>query len=170
MSSWARRTGFRGGSDIEINFQSDGSPGPSKPSNLSSEQTPDPANAPTNAPRSDELVSKTPALRGPPGPFNPAKSRTVESDVASRNSSGQLRIEPLRIFKDQDYDVVSMSQDGEDHIVLSKHAHMKYELRESPGLGNVVQFPIAIDRACACVFSSIWSCFLETVCLRGLKL
>lgn len=68
-----------------------------------------------------------------PGPWVYPKARSAELDT-SRNSSGQLRIEPLRNYKDQD-DAMSQSLDEDDHM-MSKESHMKYELRENPGLGK----------------------------------
>ncbi|KAG0628971.1 hypothetical protein M758_1G066900 [Ceratodon purpureus] len=142
MGSWARRTGFRGmsnGSDIEINL-SDGTH-VAVPSNLSAEQPPAgrrDLEAGSAGPNNGALATKDAGPRGPPGPFNSSKARPVESDV-SRNSSGQLRIEPLRMFKHQD-DVVEQSQDEDDHMMLSKHSHMKYELRENPGLVPLILY------------------------------
>lgn len=160
MGSWARRTGFRGmergmsnASDIEINL-SDGTHIP-KPSNLSAEQPPagrGDLEAGSAGSNNGALATKDAVPRGPPGPFNPAKARTVESDV-SRNSSGHLRIEPLRMFKHQD-DVMEQSQDEEDHMMLSKHSHMKYELRENPGLGNhLLAHPLVF-------ILSAWQCMI----------
>lgn len=81
---------------------------------------------------SGEVPIQRAAVR--PGPFYPPKGRSAESDM-SRNSSGQLRIEPLRVYKDQD-DAMSQSHDEDDYM-MSKESHMKYELRESPGLGEL---------------------------------
>lgn len=165
MGSWARRTGFKGmergtsnGSDIEINL-SDGTHIP-KPSTLSAEQKPavrDLESGAQNGARNgvhangmkegnekEETPLKSAAVRGPPAYFNPVKTKTADSDV-SRNNSGQIRIEPLRLYNDQD-DAMSQSQDGEDHMIMSKHLHMKYELRENPGLGKFSQvFSISFE-------------------------
>lgn len=146
MGSWARRTGFRGteraasnGSDIEINL-SDGTH-VAKPSNLALALPPagrGDLEAGNGGPNNGALVP-----RGPPGPFNAAKARSAEFDIASRNNSGPLRIEPLRLIKHHDDTVEQLSQEEDDHMVLSKHSHMKYELRENPGLGNHCPFPIS---------------------------
>lgn len=140
MGSWARRTGFKGmergasnGSDIEINL-SDGTAATAKPpSNGNIAKANHPANG---AAAAAPVMMVAPPPRGaPPGPFVPGKMRGgvgADSDV-SRNNSGQLRIEPLRIYKDQDDALVSQSDD-EIMMMMSKHSHMKYELRETPGL------------------------------------
>jgi hypothetical protein len=157
MGSWARRTGFRGmergtsNGDIEINL-SDGTPIPAKPSNLSAEQPPAVRDLETGAKygsknevhangmkESNEKVDaplKLAAIREPPAPFNAVKTKSAESDM-SLNNSGQLRIEPLRIYKDLQDDAMSQSHDDESHMIMSKHLHMKYELRETPGLGKL---------------------------------
>jgi hypothetical protein len=51
-------------------------------------------------------------------------------------NSGPLRIEPLRMYKDSEAaDVMSQShEDAADDYSLAKHSHMKYEIREAPGL------------------------------------
>lgn len=159
--SWARRTGFKGmergtsnGSDIEINL-SDGTHIP-KPSNLSAEQPPAMrdlesgarngvgngvhANGMKESNEKEEAPLRLAAVRGPPAYFNPVKSKTADSGV-SQNNSGQLRIEPLRLYNDQD-DAMSQSQDGDDHMVMSKHLHMEYELRENPGLVPLIFYGI----------------------------
>ncbi|XP_024372015.1 nucleobase-ascorbate transporter 12 [Physcomitrium patens] len=164
MGSWARRTGFKGmergtsnGSDIEINL-SDGTHIPKNPKFVSAEQPTPPkdlesgaapkgvragvqANGTKEGNEKSEGVPSKGATRGAPGPFNPAKAKAMDSD-ASRNSSGQLRIEPLRVFKEQNDDVMSQSEGGEDQYVMSKHAHMKYELRETPGLVPLILYGI----------------------------
>jgi hypothetical protein len=130
MGSWARRTGFRGasnGSDFEINL-SDGARGVPK-----ALAEPARADLEAGANTGAALATKV-AARAPPGPFHAAKPTMADSDV-SRNSSGHLRIEPLRLFKLPD-DAMAQSLDDDDHMTLSKHSHMKYELRENPGLGN----------------------------------
>lgn len=147
MGSWARRTGFKGmergasnGSDIEINL-SDGTAATTKPSsngaaNGNTTKANHPPAAAANGAAAAPAMTVPPPPRGaPPGPFVPGKMRGgvgADSDV-SRNSSGQLRIEPLRIYKDQDDALVSQSDD-EIMMMMSKHSHMKYELRETPGL------------------------------------
>lgn len=124
MGSWARRTGFRGssGSDIELGFAEDGKHVSNKPS-----------------------VSKAPA---PAARAAGDVEAPAGSESGSRNNSGQLRIEPLRLFKDPD-EAGAMSPD--DHMVLSDHSHMKYELRESPGLGTT-SFP-SHRHLCQCIVS-----------------
>lgn len=158
MGSWARRTSFKGmergasnGSDIEINL-SDVTHIPKNSQIDSAEHSPvvrsHESRVATNGIRNglhangtkeitekNEVVPLKAAAGAPPGPFNLAKTRDMDSDV-SRNSSGQLRIEPLRIFKDPDVDAMSQSEDSDDRFVISKHLHMEYELRETPGLGK----------------------------------
>jgi hypothetical protein len=91
-------------------------------------------------------VKKT-AAPLPPGPspptgrapFVPGKRAGTESEnvsgaqSSSAANSGPLKIEPLRMYKDSEADAMSQSQDAEDYT-LSKHSHMKYEIRETPGL------------------------------------
>lgn len=146
MGSWARRTGFKGmergasnGSDIEINL-SDGTAATTKPSsngaaNGNGTKVNHPPTAANGAAAAPVMTVPPPPRGAPPGPFVPGKMRGgvgADSDV-SRNNSGQLRIEPLRIYKDQDDALVSQSDD-EIMMMMSKHSHMKYELRETPGL------------------------------------
>ncbi|KAG0578584.1 hypothetical protein KC19_4G034800 [Ceratodon purpureus] len=166
MGSWARRTGFKGmelgnsNGDIEINL-SDGTHIPAKPSDLSGEQPPVVrdlgAGAKVKGAKNEVLANgmkvsnekvetlplKLAAVRGPPPPFNAVRpvSKSAESDM-SKNNSGQLRIEPLRIYKDLQDDAMSPSHDGEDHMIMSKDLHLKYELRETPGLVPLIIYAI----------------------------
>ena len=159
MGSWARRTGFRGieqergtsNGDVEIDL-SDGTHIPAKPSNLSAEQPPAirdlesgakvgvknevHANGMKENNEKVETPLKLAAVRQPPAPFNAVKTKTTDSDM-SQNTSGPIRIEPLRIYKDLQDDATSQSHDDEENMIMSKHLHMKYELRETPGLGNL---------------------------------
>lgn len=77
-----------------------------------------------------------------PGPYVPGRrggheSMNVSGVQSSAGGSGPLRIEPLRMYnKNSEMDDMSQSQDGDDYL-LSKHSHMKYEIREHPGLGEL---------------------------------
>lgn len=157
MGSWARRTGFKGmvrgssNGDIEINL-SDGTHIPAKDSNLSAEQPSavrDLESGANNGAKNEvhadgmkesnekvEIPLRSAAVHVPPGPFNAVKATTADQGV-SQNNSGQVRIEPLRLYKGLQDDVSSQSQDGQDHMIMPKHLHMKYELRETPGLSEL---------------------------------
>jgi hypothetical protein len=104
-----------------------------------------------SAARNQGLKSK--AVAGPapaPGPnllgrttlVVPGKKAGSESENVSGAqsncppNSGPFRIDPLRIYKDSEA-ADGMSQpheDAADNYSLAKHSHMKYEIRETPGL------------------------------------
>lgn len=106
-----------------------------------------------SAARNYGLKSKAvagPAPAAPPGPnllgrttlvVPGKKARSESENVSGAQSncppnSGPLRIEPLRMYKDSEAaDVMSRShEDAADDYSLAKHSHMKYEIRETPGL------------------------------------
>lgn len=61
--------------------------------------------------------------------------------LASNNSGGQIRVEPIKGYKDTDVDLLSQSRDAdEEHF--AKQSHMKYELRETPGYVSLVLYGI----------------------------
>jgi hypothetical protein len=90
-----------------------------------------------------------PSATGAPGPFIPGRrgheSLNVSGVQSSAGTSGPLRIEPLRMdrnmYKDSgEMDNMSQSQ-ADDEYLASKHSHMKYEIREHPGLGKCAHHP-----------------------------
>lgn len=96
---------------------------------LKSKAVAGPAPAPTPGPN---LLGRTTLVV----PGKKAGSESENVSGAQSNcppNSGPLRIEPLRMYKDSEADAMSQSQDAEDYT-LSKHSHMKYEIRETPGL------------------------------------
>ncbi|KAG0629611.1 hypothetical protein M758_1G116900 [Ceratodon purpureus] len=89
-----------------------------------------------------------PAATGVPGPFLPGRrghdSLNVSGVQSSAGTSGPLRIEPLRmdrsVYKDSgEMDNMSQSQ-GDDDYMASKHSHIKYEIREHPGLVPLILY------------------------------
>lgn len=76
-----------------------------------------------------------------PLPTVPARSteRTRGSTAEGNNSGGQIRIEPIKGYKDTDVDLLSQSQDADDEHP-AKQSHMKYEIRETPGHGKWFAF------------------------------
>ncbi|CAM6073178.1 unnamed protein product [Sphagnum tenellum] len=164
LGSWARRTGYKShklgdsSSDIEIGI-TDQNINTNRNNNIAA--APAPKLPPSSYPDSTMTngaagngVKKT-AAPLPPGPspptvrapFVPGKRAGTESEnvsgaqSSSAANSGPLKIEPLRMYKDSEADAMSQSQDAEDYT-LSKHSHMKYEIRETPGLFPLVLYGI----------------------------
>lgn len=75
-------------------------------------------------------VAAPPAENGmvPPPPGKREK-RAADPEAQKVNPS------PRPVQREVDVDVMSQSQDAED-AMLSRQSHMKYELREAPGLGQ----------------------------------
>lgn len=160
LGNWARRTGYRSGaseesrSDVEMNMSTTGyapaAPPVPKPARyveppLASSNLPPMSRDPesnvvhANGLKEPERVKNAPPpgqSAAPPGPFVPGKRGNESENVSgvqSAATSGPIRIEPLRLYKDSEADVMSQSQDGDDYLT-SKHSHMKYELCEHPGV------------------------------------
>lgn len=141
------------------------------PASLPSHPSPTPAAAPPPAPPA--------AAPAPPPPLPPpGRSLGSSSDPdGMHSSSGQIRIEPIRGYKDTELDLMSQSQDPED-VLMAKQSHMKYEIRETPGplplvlygiqhyvsmIGSLVLIPLVIvpamggnDKDTAYVISTVF--------------
>ncbi|CAK9205934.1 unnamed protein product [Sphagnum jensenii] len=107
---------------------------------LKSKAVAGPAPAPTPGPN---LLGRTTLVV----PGKKAGSESENVSGAQSNcppNSGPLRIEPLRMYKDSEAaDVMSQShEDAADDYSLAKHSHMKYEIRETPGLFPLILYGI----------------------------
>lgn len=94
-------------------------------------------------------ATTVPGAAGAPGPFLPGRrgheSLNTSGVQSSAGTSGPLNIEPLRMernmYKDSDVDNMSQSQDPDDYLA-TKHSHMKYEIREHPGLVPLILYGV----------------------------
>ncbi|MCO5555268.1 hypothetical protein L7F22_008813 [Adiantum nelumboides] len=77
----------------------------------------------------------------PPPPTISARRAGGTEGLPANNSGNQIRVEPIKGYKDMDVDRLSQSQDADDEH-LAKQSHMKYELRESPGYVSLVLYGI----------------------------
>eukprot|EP00249_Psilotum_nudum_P031522 c4572_g1_i2 orf=318-2399(-) len=158
QGSWARRTGFKSNmmhenpgtsNDTEINnaaksgtvTTNSSAPFESPASTDTETGAVNPYMHRENGQRRGQTVpdnvTVTPALLPPPG-----KRANFDSDTARAvHSSGQSRVEPLKGYRDSELDVMSQSQDADD-VLLAKQPHMKYEIRETPGLFPLVLYGI----------------------------
>ncbi|KAJ7533788.1 hypothetical protein O6H91_13G065000 [Diphasiastrum complanatum] len=151
LGSWARRTGFKSnmsgesagtGSDTEINKADGVNPSLSKPPSYidpSKSKLPQNGSLQSNGlkdPGKPKLLGvKAEATPSPVGPIAvPAVKKGTDSEnVSGVQSSGAFPIEHMRPHKDSEADMMSQSQDADD-ILLAKQSHIKYEIRETPGL------------------------------------
>ncbi|KAJ7529575.1 hypothetical protein O6H91_15G057500 [Diphasiastrum complanatum] len=151
LGSWARRTGFKSnisgesvgtGSDAEINKTDAPNPPLPKPPSYfdpSKAKIPQNGNLLPNGHKDPEkpklLGIKTEVVSSPvaPIPVPTVKKGTESENVSGVQSSGPFSIEPLRQYKDSEADMMSHSEDGDD-VLLAKQSHIKYEIRETPGI------------------------------------
>lgn len=148
-SSWAKRTGFRPKFSGETNASDSGQ--------VVALATPTPPHKPreTDATRPDLEAGRVRAVNGEregekvghPTPPQPDKNQTVkkrrDSDGLPKSSgqngqahSGHTEHAPRRPVRSEEVvDVLPQSVDDDDGFV-GRHTHMKYELRDTPGLGE----------------------------------
>eukprot|EP01018_Ginkgo_biloba_P038817 Gb_00197 [translate_table: standard] len=72
----------------------------------------------------------------------PTEKKGLGTDKSSggTQSSSQPKLEPIRTHRDLEPDLMSQSQDTEE--VIAKPSHLKYEIRESPGLLSLILYAI----------------------------
>ncbi|XP_057457172.1 nucleobase-ascorbate transporter 12-like [Lotus japonicus] len=134
-SSWAKKTGFKPKLSGETNAGDSGQislpPKPDASTDLEAGRVPVPVPPP---PQAVNGVGKVPPL--PPSKDQVAKKRRDSDGVPTTN--GQVTVEqlpppPRRAARNEDVGgalPLSVDDDG----FVSRHSHMKYELRDSPGL------------------------------------
>ncbi|KAG6541030.1 hypothetical protein Mapa_017603 [Marchantia paleacea] len=168
LGTWARRTGYKSNvsgesastaSDVEIGLSDNNVNGNTLPKGAQADHLPNrdlENGAHTNGHKDHERLKPPPGLAAtavsphpggiPPNAvvFSPQKAR-ASSDPEVINvvqNSGPFRAEPTRAYKqDSEVDIMSQSQDADDAL-MNKHSHMKYEIRETPGLVPLVVYGI----------------------------
>lgn len=146
-SSWAKRTGFRPKFSGETNASDSGqvvAPSPLPPQPKA--RDPDPAQPDLEAGRARAVNGVRESEKVVPTPPQTDKDRTVrkrrDSDGLPKSSgqNGQAQGGPTDqasrrpVRSEEVVDVLPQSVDDDDFV--GRHAHMKYELRDSPGLGE----------------------------------
>lgn len=144
-SSWAKRTGFRPKFSGETNASDSGqvvAPSPLPPQPKA--RDPDPAQPDLEAGRARAVNGVRESEKVVPTPPQTDKDRTVrkrrDSDGLPKSSgqNGQAQGGPTDqasrrpVRSEEVVDVLPQSVDDDDFV--GRHAHMKYELRDSPGL------------------------------------
>lgn len=136
-SSWAKKTGFKPKLSGETNAGDSGQislpPKPDASTDLEAGRVPVPVPPP---PQAMNGVAKVPPL--PPSKDQVAKKRRDSDGVPTTN--GQATVEqppppPRRAARNEDVGG-ALPLSVEDDGFVSRHSHMKYELRDSPGLGK----------------------------------
>ncbi|MCO5550931.1 hypothetical protein L7F22_004425 [Adiantum nelumboides] len=93
----------------------------------------------------ENVVKPTPLpstpVPAPPPPTISARRGGGTEGLPANNGGSQIRVEPIKGYKDMDVDRLSQSQDADDEH-LAKQSHMKYELRENPGYVSLVLYGI----------------------------
>eukprot|EP01018_Ginkgo_biloba_P016663 Gb_16665 [translate_table: standard] len=161
VGSWARRTEFKSNisgetastiSDTEINNVGSGSSTVFRPRMQTSTVDLEAGGAPAaNANGSKEHEKIRPSLPATPEnaaaatPSVPpasapatAKRKSQPETAKGMPSSGQIRPEPPKVHREAEVDIMSQSQDEDG--VLSRQSHMKYELRETPGIFPLILY------------------------------
>eukprot|EP00249_Psilotum_nudum_P023421 c28866_g1_i1 orf=1-1023(-) len=156
LRSWARRTGYKSNvsesgsmtSDTEMSNVDISLPKP--PGYADRIRSGDPeTNGQREVRKTSTVVPANPAIPTPPPPRQaplpvvvPPERNGAEPDAASgRQSSRPIKADPpSRGYRDTD-DMMSQSQDADD-VVLAKQSHMKYEIRETPGLVPLIFYGI----------------------------
>jgi hypothetical protein len=146
-SSWAKRTGFRPKFSGETNASDSGqvvAPSPQPPQPKARE--PDTAQPDLEAGRPRAVNGERESEKVVPTPPQTDKDRTVkkrrDSDGPPKSSgqNGQAQGGPTDqasrrpVRSEEVVDVLPQSVDDDDFV--GRHAHMKYELRDRPGLGE----------------------------------
>lgn len=101
--------------------------------------------------RLSEKIKRPPAQQPPdalppastPSPsVAPSERKGLDTDKSTvvLPKSGQAKPEPVRIQRELEPDLVSQSQDADEATV--KSSHLKYELRETPGLFFLILYAI----------------------------
>ncbi|KAL2619830.1 hypothetical protein R1flu_000035 [Riccia fluitans] len=170
LGTWARRTGYKSNlsgesastaSEVEIGM-SDNSMNGSANNVIKgphADQLPNrdlENGAQTNGHKDHEKLKPPPshaAAAAPPHPggvppnavvFNPQKAKASSEPEAANHpqNSGPFRMESARAYKQEsEVDMMSQSQDADDAL-MNKHSHMKYEIRERPGLVPLIVYGI----------------------------
>lgn len=158
-SSWAKRTGFRPKFSGETNASESGqitlTPKPREPDNQpdldagrSRATSSAPAPAPAPAPAQPVANGDSERLPAPPSNKDQTVKRRRESDKGlgvngngsaqagqpETNQQPQPQPQPRRATRNEDMVVVDGM--GDDGFVSRHQSHMKYELRDTPGLGE----------------------------------
>lgn len=145
LKSWARRTGYKsnvsGETAASSNSDAEISNADRSSQKLPSRMLPrDPEKvaAQPNVPKenSKSKASNVVNVDGsiPPPPM--AVDRKA-SEPDQQAGAHQIRMEPYRGSKDSEADMLSQSHDADD-VLLAKQSHMKYEIRENPGIVPLV--------------------------------
>lgn len=150
LHSWARRTGFRSTvsgeslstpSEVEIgNAEIAGRP----PSRVDQVQPfprsqLDRKRENGNAKVHDPMASIGLPPLPPPPPIPIERRRESESKILQ--NAGQFRQESSGVYRDSEADLMSESQDA-DEVLMAKQSHMKYALRDKPGLVPLILYGI----------------------------
>lgn len=123
-SSWAKKTGFK------PKFSGETNAGDSGQLSLPIKSREPDVNSDLEAGR----VRASPAVANGVAKVLPSKDLVVKK---RRDSDGVPSVEqPVRRQARSDEAVASLPQTVEDDEFMSRHSHMKYELRDSPGLGK----------------------------------
>lgn len=146
LKSWALRTGYKSNvsgetaassnSDIEIS-NADGS-SQKRPSRMRP-RDPQRVAVQPNVPKENSkskasnVVDVDGSILAVPPPPMAVDRKASEPD--QNVGAHQIRMEPYRGSKDSEADMLSQSHDADD-VLLAKQSHMKYEIRENPGIGE----------------------------------
>lgn len=87
-----------------------------------------------NGPKEDHKLKTPSSLPLPPVPLE-KKAPEPNHPIGIQ----QIKPEAIRGSKDSEPDMMSMSQDADD-VLLAKQSHMKYEIRETPGLVPLILY------------------------------
>lgn len=148
LKSWARRTGFKStvsgetaassNSDVEItNADSSLRKPPSQARPKDADRATVHANVPKGNPKSKatNVVNVDGSAPAVPRPPVTADRKAPEADQQA--GAHQIRMEPHRGSKDSEADMLSQALDADD-VLYARQSHMKYEIRENPGIVPLV--------------------------------
>lgn len=157
-SSWAKRTGFKAKLSGETNTSYSGqivAVAPAKPKEA--EMQPDlESGRPLNGEPASNRTPPAPPDREPTARTK-RESGGGAAGVKSAGQNGQVRSDPPpppptgaahqpKPSRGEELDVLPQSHDDEGFV--ARHSHMKYELRDTPGLGEILGFFSFSARAC----------------------
>lgn len=145
LRSWARRTGYKStisgetaassNSDVEISNADSSLPKPPGFTNRTRLRDAERVTIEVNGPKENHKTKATNVvdarvpLPSPPPVAVDRKAPEPNQHVGVQ----QIKLEPFRGSKDPEADMLSQSQDADD-VLLAKQSHMKYEIRENPGV------------------------------------
>ena len=145
LRSWARRTGFKSSVSGETIASSEITHAPAPaPASVSSAAGNSSSSLPkqnvvkteANGSKENQRVKEIPVVAtNPPLPSSSKKKNALSSATANGQA---VKMENLRVSKDPEADISSyQSQDADNgDELLGKQSHIKYEIRENPGLGK----------------------------------